>query len=112
MIPADDELLLRAALSDLTSDQPPAPASRYAAVRRKASARRRHHTIRVASISVLAAMAVAVSAAIGLGAPGAPPPVGPAKRLPTKMNGLPMPAGTEFQFLVSAGQGAGWYSTA
>jgi hypothetical protein len=28
------------------------------------------------------------------------------------MTGLPMPAGTNFQFLVSAGTGAAWYSTA
>lgn len=81
--------------------------------------RHRRHTIRVACVTVLAALAVAVPAAITvhdwLGAPGLLPPAHrphPAKHLPAKMTGLPMPAGTNFQFLVSQGHGAAWYSTA
>jgi hypothetical protein len=81
--------------------------------------RHRRHTIRVACIAVLAALAVAVPAGItlhdGLGGPGPAPaqrPAHPAKHLPAKMTGLPMPAGNNFQFLVSAGDGAAWYSTA
>jgi hypothetical protein len=82
--------------------------------------RHRRHTIRVACITVLAAVAVAVPAAITLhswlGAPGPVPPAHrpphPAKHLPAKMTGLPMPAGTDFQGLVSVGEGAAWYSTA
>jgi len=81
--------------------------------------RHRGHTIRVACIAVLAALAVAVPGAITLhnwlGAPGPVPPVHrpphPVKHLPTKMTGLPLPAGTNFQFLVSTGSGAAWYST-
>src|SRR5215471_7563834 len=42
MFPADDELRLRTAFDDLTSDQPPAPPNRYEAIRRKTAARRRH----------------------------------------------------------------------
>ena len=87
---------------------------------RQVMRRHRRHSIRVACITVLAALAVAVPAAITvhnwLGAPGPVPPAQrpphPAKHLPTKMTGLPMPAGTNFQFLVSAGSGAAWYSTA
>jgi hypothetical protein len=57
MMSADDELMLRAALDDLTSDQPPAPASRYTSIRRKAAGRRRHQRI-TAAAAVLAAAAV------------------------------------------------------
>src|SRR5215470_3726310 len=82
--------------------------------------RHRRHTIRVAGIAVLAALAVAVSAAITvhdrLGAPGPVPPAHhrtrPPKHLVTMMSGLPMPPGTNFQLLLSAGKGAAWYSTA
>jgi hypothetical protein len=79
--------------------------------------RHRRHTVRLACIAVLAALAVAVPAAITwhdrLGARGLEPPAHrPSKSLPTKMSGLPMPAGTNVQLLVSAGNGAAWYSTA
>jgi hypothetical protein len=87
---------------------------------RQVMRRHRRHTIRVACITVLAALAVAVPGAITLhdwlGAPGPVPPANrnphPARHLPAKITGLPMPAGTDFQFLVSAGNGAAWYSTA
>ena len=81
--------------------------------------RHRRHTIQVACIAVLAALAVAVPAAITLhGWPGAPAsvppahrPAHPAKHLPAKMTGLPMPAGTNFPLLVRTGHGEAWYST-
>ena len=87
---------------------------------RQVMRRHRRHSIRVACITVLAVLALAVPAAITahdwLGAPGPVPPANrhphPAKHLRTKMTGLPLPAGTNFQLLVSAGDGAAWYSTA
>src|SRR5215467_7924287 len=98
MIPADDEVRLRAALADLTSDQPPAPASRYSAIRRKAAARRRHQFITAVAVLAGAAVLAAVTVHDRLGAPG---PVAPAHHgtRPSKhplpmMSGLPMPAGT------------------
>ena len=78
--------------------------------------RHRRHTIRVACIAVLAVVAVAVPAGISLhdrlGAPSPVPQARPSRHLPTKMSGQPMPAGTNFRLLVSAGNGAAWYSTA
>jgi len=75
-------------------------------------------------VAVVAALAVAVPVAIAwhgaLTAPGPRPAINhPAPRLhrlPTKMTGLPMPAGTNFQALVLAGGNNGngkpaWYST-
>jgi len=77
-----------------------------------------------AGVAVVAALAVAVPVAIAwhgaLTAPGPRPAINhPAPRLhrlPTKMTGLPMPAGTNFQALVLAGGNNGngkpaWYST-
>jgi hypothetical protein len=51
------ELEVRTALADLTSDQPQAPAGRYAAVRRRAIVRRRHQL--VATLAAVVAMAAA-----------------------------------------------------
>jgi hypothetical protein len=107
---------LRAAMHSAVDGKEPSARELISLVKR----RHRRHTIRVACIAVLAALAVAVPAAITLhdtlGASGPVSPVQrprhPAKHLPTKMSGLPMPAGTNFQLLVSAGDGAAWYSTA
>jgi hypothetical protein len=54
MTPADEELLLRHALADLTSDQPPASAGRYTAIRSRAADRRRHQIV-TAAVAVLTA---------------------------------------------------------
>jgi len=112
----DIEDRLRAAMHSAVDGKETSASELISLVKR----RHRRHTIQVACITVLAALAVAVPAAITvhnwLGAPGPVPPAQrpphPAKHLPTKMTGLPMPAGTNFQFLVSAGSGAAWYSTA
>jgi hypothetical protein len=78
--------------------------------------RHRRHGVRVACITAAAALAIAIPAAItvrdGRGTPGPVPPAHPVKHLPAKMTGLPLPAGTNFRLLVSAGNGAAWYSTA
>lgn len=87
-------------------------------VMRRHRRHRRHVTL--AGIAVLAALAVAVPAAIAWhGAlfksgprPSLEHPTPRPHRLPTKMSGLPMPAGTSFRLLVSAGNGAAWYATA
>ena len=83
--------------------------------------RRRRH-VALAGAAVFAALAVAVPVGIawhgeltpsGL-RPSAYHPTPRPHRLPTKMTGLPMPAGTNFQALVLAGNGNGkaaWYST-
>jgi hypothetical protein len=95
------------ALATITSG--PAPAAAILARGRRI--RRRRGAARAGAVAAVAALAVAIPAAITahnrLGAPG---PV-PAQHLPTKMTGLPMPAGTNFQVLLTAGNGAAWYST-
>jgi hypothetical protein len=58
---------------------------------------------------VVAALAVAIPVYTAV---RAGPPDQPARPLAAKMTGLPMPAGTNFQVLVSAGNGAAWYWTA
>ena len=89
------------ALATITSG--PAPAA--AIVARGRRIRRRRGAAR-AGVAVVAALAVAIPVytAVRGGPPGQP--------VATKMTGLPMPAGTNFQLLVRAGHGAAWYSTA
>lgn len=89
-------------------------------VMRRHRRHRRHITL--AGVAVLAALAVAVPAAIvwhgALFTSGPRPslehPTPRPHPLPTKITGLPMPAGTNFQALVLVGNGNGkaaWYST-
>ena len=107
------------ALATITSGS--APAAAIVAQGRRIRLRRRAAR---AGVAVVAALAVAVPVAIAwhgaLTAPGPRPAINhPAPRLhrlPTKMTGLPMPAGTNFQALVLAGGNNGngkpaWYST-
>jgi hypothetical protein len=104
------------ALATITSG--PVPAA--AIVARGRRIRRRRRAARAGAVAAVAALAVAVPAGISLnnrlGTPGPVQPAHrlphPAKQLPAKMTGLPMPAGTNFQLLVSARDGAAWYSTA
>jgi hypothetical protein len=80
--------------------------------------RHRMRTTRLAGVAVLAALAIAVSATIGLhsaiSTSRRPPSskVTPKANLPTRLSGLPMPAGMNFEFLESTSYGAAWYSTA
>jgi hypothetical protein len=54
----NDDLELRTALADLTSDQPSAPPDRFTAIHRKAVSHRRHQV--VAGVAAVAAIAAAV----------------------------------------------------
>jgi len=92
------------ALATITSG--PAPAAAIVARGRRIRQRRRATR---AGVAVVAALAVAIP--VYTGVRGGPPDQ-PARPLATKMTGVPMPAGTNFQLLVSAGNGAAWYSTA
>src|SRR6516162_671504 len=107
------------ALATITSG--PAPAAAIVAQGRRI--RRRRRAAR-AGVAVVAALAVAVPVAIALHgaltAPGPRPAINHSTPrphpLPTRMSGLPMPAGTNFQALVLAGGNNGngkpaWYST-
>jgi hypothetical protein len=60
MAPVNDDLDIRAALADLTEDQPPFPPGRLSAVRRRA----RQHRRRVAATTVAAVAAVAVAVSL------------------------------------------------
>jgi hypothetical protein len=91
------------ALATITSG--PAPTAAIVARGRRIRQRRRAAR---AGVAVVAALAVAIPVYTARGGL----PAQPARPLATKMTGLPMPAGTNFQVLVSAGNGAGWYSTA
>jgi hypothetical protein len=89
---------------------------------RQVMRRHRRHRRHVALAGVAALIALAVAVPVAIAVHGALPGFGPRPslehptprphRLPTKMTGLPMPAGTNFPLLVSAGNGAAWYSTA
>ncbi|HSR83513.1 MAG TPA: hypothetical protein VLM11_04960 [Streptosporangiaceae bacterium] len=58
MIPVDDDLAIRAALADLTDEQPPPPHDRFKAVRRRAIRHRRRQAAGAAVIAVGAAALV------------------------------------------------------
>jgi hypothetical protein len=92
------------ALAIITSG--PAPAAAIVAQGRRIHRRRRAARAGVAVVAALA-VAIPVYTAVHRGPPGLP-----SRPLATKMSGLPMPAGTNFQVLVSAGKGAAWYLTA
>jgi hypothetical protein len=91
------------ALATITSG--PAPAAAIVARGRRIRQRRRAARAGVALVAALA-VAIPVYTAVRGGHPGQP-----ARPLATKMSGLPMPAGTNFQVLAGAGNGAAWYST-
>jgi hypothetical protein len=78
--------------------------------------RHRLRTARLVGTAVLAAVAIAVPSVIALhskaGGSGRPPSSHSTTKFPTKMTGLPMPAGMNFEFLSSTTDGAAWYSTA
>lgn len=62
MTPASNDLDIRAALADLTDDQPPVPPGRLAAIRRKAGIRRRRQ-VAATALAALGAVAIATSLA-------------------------------------------------
>ncbi len=62
MTPMTDDQVMRAALADLTSEQPPMPPGRFQSVRRRA-ARHRRHQLTSAAVSALAVAGIAVGLA-------------------------------------------------
>jgi hypothetical protein len=113
---------LRAAMHAAVDSEQASADEMIRQVMRRHRRHRRH--VALAGVAALIALAVAVPVAIALH--GALPGFGPRPslehptprphRLPTKMSGLPMPAGTNFQALVLAGGNNGngkpaWYST-
>jgi hypothetical protein len=73
MAQIDDELAIRRVLAAMTQDQPPAPPSRYAAIRRRAIVHRRRQLAgAAAAVAILVAAAIAIP--LGLLRIGPPPP--------------------------------------
>jgi hypothetical protein len=122
---ADIEQQLRAAMRAAVDAEEPSPRALIAAVRRRSRRRSMLH----ACVAVLVAVAVAIPTLIVVHRVVAGPAPATQSHLPTSLRGLPLPAGTDLQFLVSAapslttvdegapalqGQArpqAGWYST-
>ncbi len=78
MANVDEELTIRRMLTDLTADQPAAPPSRYAAVRRQATVhRRRQFAGAAAAVAILALVAIAIP--LGLVHIGRTPPTAPSR---------------------------------
>ncbi len=78
MAQIDDELAIRKVLAEMTTDQPPAPPARYAAVRRRAIVHRRLHLAgAAAAVAILVAAAIAIP--LGLMRISPPPPVAPSR---------------------------------
>jgi hypothetical protein len=103
---------LRAAMHAAVDAEQPSPGELIRLVMR----RHRRRNVLVAGAAAVVALAVAVSAAIALRSVTVTPPpsthrhaVAPA---PHKMTGLPMPTGTNLQFLVQNGQHFALFSTA
>jgi hypothetical protein len=93
MAQVNEEHALRALLTEMTADQPPAPQARYAAVRRRAVAYRRRQ---LATATAIAAVLVAAAIAIPLGLlhrQAQPPPIAPGHRyhMSERMPGLGSP---------------------
>jgi len=102
-------------MHDAIDAEEAAPEELIALVKR----RHRRHRAQLAGVAVLAALAIATPAAIALHTGFAAFGRGPSTQaasttagLPSKLSGLPMPAGKNFEVLVTTGYGAGWYSTA
>lgn len=104
---ADIEQQLRAAMRAAVDGEEPAPGPLIAAVRR----RYRRRSVLFACVAVVLALAVAIPAVIVARRATAGPTA--ATHPSTGLRGVPMPAGTNVQLLVSAAQNqAAWYSTA
>jgi hypothetical protein len=110
----DIERSLRAAMHAVVDGEQAAPGLLLRQVRQ----RHRRHTAVLAAAVVLAVLAAAVPAALAARylTPGRPPASRHStprpKPPPSRMSGLPIPAGTSFQLLITTAHGAAWYSTA
>ena len=111
---ADIEQQLRSAMHAAVDGEEAAAGELIRLVKR----RHRRHTAWTGAVAVLAALAVVISAAITLHgrvftpSPATRPHHPTQQQLPTKLSGLPMPAGTDVQVLITDSSGAVWYSTA
>jgi len=78
----------------------------------------RRHRLRTGRLAGAAALAVAIAVPTvialhsTIGRSGRPPASQVTTKLPTRMSGLPMPTGINFEFLIATTRGAAWYSTA
>lgn len=110
---ADIEERLRVAMHAATDGAEASPDELIRMVVR----RHRGHA-RQTGMLILAILALAVPAAIALLSPfhsGGQTPANrttPPPKLPARLSGLPMPAGTDFEMLMTTSRGLGWYSTA
>jgi hypothetical protein len=111
---ADIEQRLRAAMHAAVDSEYATADQLIGMVRR----RHRQHNARIAWIAILVVLALAVPTVLALrgGLPESGPPLDHGQprvsQLPIRMSGLPMPRGTNFQFLITTTAGAGWYSAA
>jgi hypothetical protein len=111
----DIEGRLRSAMHEAIDNEEAAPEELIVAVRKR---HRRHRAV-MAGTAVVAALAVLVPTAIVLhgkiARSGGVSPNGAAAggtKLSSVLSGLSMPAGKNFEVLVTTGYGAGWYSVA
>jgi hypothetical protein len=112
---SDIELQLRTAMHAAVDGVEASPRHLITLVMR----RRRRLAAQRAAVAVLAAVAITVPIGIALhgrisrsASHPASPLTSPPAKLPTSMRGLPIPAGMNFEFLVTTPNGADWYSTA
>ncbi len=78
MAQIDDELAIRGVLTEMTEGQPPAPPTRYAAIRRRAIVHRRRQ-LAGAGAALVIVVAAAIAIPLGLRHIGPPPPVAPSR---------------------------------
>jgi hypothetical protein len=112
---ADIELRLRSAMHGAVDGEEAAPEELITLVKR----RHRRHLARLGGAAAAALLAIAIPVVIvvngkisGSGSSPSNQAAAAAKKLQSKLSGLPMPAGKSFQLLVTTPYGAGWYSTA
>ncbi len=111
---SDIEVRLSAAMHSALDGEEASPDELIRLVMR----RHRLRTLRLTATAALAAVAIAGPTVIALHSPisnSRRPPssdVTPRAKLHTRMSGLAMPAGMNFEFLVTTTHGAAWYSTA
>jgi hypothetical protein len=111
---SDIEVRLRTAMHEAVDGEEAAPEELITIVKR----RHRRHLTRRAGASVVTALAIVVPMVIVLhgkisgSGSSSRHHVAAASKLPSTLRGLPMPAGTNIEVLISTAHGAAWYSTA
>jgi hypothetical protein len=108
----DIERTLRAAMHDAIDGEEAAPEELIVAVKRRH--RRRNGRLAGVAMVALAAVVLTATAVTGklTGSTSLNHAASGRTELPSKLSGLPMPAGMNFELLVTTAYGAGWYSTA